>query len=423
MGARLAWLLDAINIRNLCFVYFALAPFLLDRKSVPVLLVLFGVGYLVSGAILVLALAERLSNLSVNIRYSLYSIPVFMMVGMVFLTSLVSNPDGYLSAILWYTKFGKILVPSLVFFVMVSVFSAKDLPRLYGILVILGSVSFLLAPVDVVRGLLGWGMVQMRIGDSMFGDPNKYAVFLNILYAMVLAGLISRLLEGRRCFAHLMFVACILVSLFLTQSRSGILSFALISLLGVWLSRSRQVIRTAILLFVPVSLLLGAAILLRYMSAHSAVQSDLGRIWTYIVAWNAITDNFFFGVGFGNTAEMYDRYGKLYEALIGMPLDIHNTMLEVFAQQGVFGFLAYMTFVFVPLVVLCRRIFRRPPGAYPAIEFAALSVPLCFFVYGLFYHQYITNEHFWTLMAFTMVVLKSGESLAGEFAPRLPRWI
>jgi len=162
---------------------------------------------------------------------------------------------------------------------------------------------------------------------------------------------------------------------------------------------------------------------MRYADSQTATQSAMGRIWTYIVAWHTIVEHYLFGIGFGNTVEMYDRYGKAYEVLLGTPLDIHNAMLESFAQQGIFGLLAYLALVFVPIVVLWRRIWRNRSGTYPAVEMAALSIPLCFFIYGLFYHQYITNEHFWTLMAFTMIVLKSEGKVTGELTSRLPKWI
>lgn len=423
MVARLAWLLDAINIRRLCFLYFAVAPFLLDRRDTVAIVLLFAVGYVVSSVILTLAASERIISFTGTIRYSRYTLPVLAVIATIFLTSLIANPLGLVSASLWYFKFGKVLLPALTFLVMINALEARDLPRLYGILIILGMVSVLSGFIDLSMALAKGQISRLRIGDMMFGDPNKYAVFLNILYAMLFSSLLSRMMTRRSYGFYAAGIFAIAVALFLTLSRSGIVAFVLITALCLWATRSRVIVRRGVLLFIPVALLFVVALFVRYTSDLSAVQSDMGRIWTYIVAWNTIVEHYLFGIGFANTVEMYDRYGKAYEILLGTPLDIHNAMLESFAQQGILGLIAYLFLVFVPIVALFRRIRRNRTGVYPSVEVAALSIPLCFFTYGLFYHQYITNEHFWTLMAFTMIVLKSGGKATGELPSRLPKWI
>ncbi len=423
MIARLAWLLDALTIRNLCFVYFAVAPFLLDRKDTLAIVLLFGIGYVVSSLIVTLAASERIVHFTGRIRYSRYTLPVLGVLATIFLTSLIANPVGLATPSLWYFKFGKVLLPALTFLVMINALEARDLPKLYGILIVLGVISLLSGFIDLGMALTGGGLSRLRIGDFMFGDPNKYAVFLNILYAMLMGSLLSRVLAGRFSGFYFAGIVAIVLALFLTLSRSGIVAFGLITALCLWATRSRVIIRRSLILLIPVGVLFAIALYVRYTSSLSAVQSDIGRIWTYIVAWNTIVEHYIFGIGFANTVEMYDRYGKAYEMLLGTPLDIHNAMLESFAQQGIFGLLAYLALVFVPIAVLMRRIRNNRSGAYPAVEVAAVSIPLCFFVYGLFYHQYITNEHFWTLMAFTMIVLKSEGKVTGELTSRLPKWI
>ena len=423
MLTRAAYLLDAVNLRNLCYLYFFISPFLLDRKDDTLLVVLFALGYLVTGTIVVLALAERLSNLSHRVRYHQLTLLVIAILAVMLVTSVFANLSGLFSPTLLFMKYGKVILPALAFLVMINIWSTRDIPVLFSILLGLGilSVGFIL--IDVVNWLASRKDLLPRVGETMFGDPNKYAVFLNILYALLFAGLLSKWKSARPLGWHLVGVLGVAFLMFFTQSRSGILTFALMTAVCLWAAGSRRIVMRSLLLLLPVVLLFAVAVVIRYSSEVNANLSDLGRIWTYMVAWNVIANHPLVGIGFANTVEMYERYGQLQLMLIGYPLDIHNTILEVFAQQGVVGVLTYLAFVFIPVVLLVRRIRAKMSEGYPVAEVAALAVPLCFFAYGMFYHQYITNEHFWAYMAITFLVLRAPRDETPALRFRFPRLV
>lgn len=423
MLARVALLLDAVNLRNLCLLYFFVSPFLLDRKDPVVLAILFVLGYLFCGAILALALAERLTRFSDRFRYHALSLPVFAIVVVMLLTSVFANPTALVSFGPLFAKYGKVVFPALTFLVMINVLRARDLPVLFSLLVGVGVLSLVVSVFDVQNWMARPKDPLPRVGEVMFGDPNKYAVFLNILYAALFAQFLARWKTGRPVARVTFAIGVVVFMLFLTQSRSGILAFVLMTALCLWASASRELVRRAVILMLPAIVLLGVAFLLRYTGELNAVDSDLGRIWTYTVAWNVIQHHPLAGLGFGNTMEMYERYGQLQLSLIGFPLDIHNTILEVFAQQGIAGVVAYLAFVFIPVILLLRRIREKMHREYPVAEVAALAVPLCFFTYGLFYHQYITNEHFWAYMAITYLVLRARDGEPVAMHARFPRLV
>src|SRR5690606_18357856 len=162
---------------------------------------------------------------------------------------------------------------------------------------------------------------------------NKYAVILNILYGFLLAEFIARKIKNLPRTILGSVVAAVAAGVLLTQSRGAMLAFLAITLICLVASRSWRIMRWGAFMMIPFVLLGLAVALYRYSQAASAQLSDLGRLWTYIVAWNTIQAKPLSGVGFGNTARMYDEYGMGYDAFMGKQMDVHNIILEIFAQQ------------------------------------------------------------------------------------------
>ncbi len=406
MVSRLAWLLDAINIRNLCFLYFLVTPFFLDRKNSLAITLLFGAGYVLSALIVMLALGERLSALSHRIRYSSMTLLVAALVFVSMFSVAVNTPAHLLSPSLVYFKYGKLVLPALVFFVMVRIWDRRDLPKLARLLLTFGILSLCLSFIELIvqaGGPKGFS----RIGSWVVGDANKYAVVLNILYGFLLAEFISRKMSGLRASMVGWLILLVAVGVLLTQSRGGVLAFVIVTFTCLFASRSRRMIQWGIGMMIPFAVLVFLVFLYRYSQPGSVELSDLGRIWTYIVAWNAIQKNPLFGVGFGNTDRMYDKYGPEYELLMGLPMDVHNTVLEVFAQQGIVGLVVFLTFIFLPFTILIRRIIVLSRTHYPLEEVVALVIPMSFLLYGMISHQYIANEFFWAYISFTTIVMYS----------------
>lgn len=423
MISGMAWVMDAMTIRNLCFLYFLLTPVFLDRKDSLAILLVFGVGYVVSGVIVLLAVGEKLSTLAHHIRYNFMTVLVGALVVTSFFSVLVNTPGSFMSPSLMYYKYGKLVLPVLVFFVMVRIWDRSDLPSLARLLLLFGFFSLGVALIEVLIQI-GSPKGLARIGTWMVGDANKYAVILNILHGFLLAEFIAHKMAGRKAPWIGWGIVLVALGVLMTQSRGGALGFLVITLVCLFASRSGQIIRWGVGMMIPFGIMAVLVFLYRSMQPAGVELSDLGRVWTYIVAWNSIQRNPVFGIGFGNTEIMYTRYGQDYQILLRGPMDVHNIVIEIFAQQGVVGLVVFLAFLLAPFIVLTRRILTVSRVRYPLEEVAAIVVPLAFICYGMISHQYIANEFFWAYMSFTVIVMSSpysgNQTLFGEATPKEP---
>jgi hypothetical protein len=102
MSATLGFLLSAFTLERLCFLYFFLVPIFLPYDNLQIELIVFGLGYLFSGGITGLALAERLCAFSERIGYRKFTPIIILLIGSCFV-SLLINSRGNCSARLRFT--------------------------------------------------------------------------------------------------------------------------------------------------------------------------------------------------------------------------------------------------------------------------------------------------------------------------------
>jgi hypothetical protein len=416
---RLAYLLGLVSIQNVCALYFLTAPVYLDRLNAAIVPGLFGVGYAISGIILLLAAGERLSRFADVAGFHWTSIPYIALVILCFLSIAANTPGNFLSPWWAYHKYFKLIFPVASMFVMVNIWSLRDLPKLYTLMGVLLAVSLSFMLLEVLMDAN-----FSRPGRKMvvFDDANKFAVLLNIFYGMAFPRLVDALRRGKPSGMQIFTCLVIYAALFATQSRSGILTCVVLTVAAVWASRSRRVAWVAIVASVPVVLLFAAALALRYSSSDVTGESDMARFGTYLVGLNIVRDRPILGVGFSNIITAYDRYGSEALLLLKIPMSVHNAMLELFAELGLFGLVAYLSATFVPVVLLVRRI-RGARNRYPVVELAALAVPVVFFCYGLFYPGYLADDHFWIYMTIPLIVLRSRVPDDFELNPPVPRLV
>jgi O-antigen ligase len=103
-----------------------------------------------------------------------------------------------------------------------------------------------------------------------------------------------------------------------------------------------------------------------YMSQTSAVKgmqgraSKTGTMQQRFIVWRAggemIRDNFFLGVGFGQFPKVSKNYLKDYLADEALPS--HNNFVKMFAESGVFSFIAYLMFLGALFFTKRREIFE-----------------------------------------------------------------
>jgi O-antigen ligase/tetratricopeptide (TPR) repeat protein len=170
-----------------------------------------------------------------------------------------------------------------------------------------------------------------------------------------------------RVFAILAMVL-VVVGLFLTQSKGGILAFwAGLAGFGLWAAVDRWFParkRLILAVLVPLALLLLAGagcLMVLYGVKHGRLPGGNSMLvrWQYWAASaQMISEHPLTGVGPGNFSDFYTHYKP--PAALESVADPHNFLLSLIAQYGPLGLLGFLAMVFLPLG---RRI--AAPGAEP----------------------------------------------------------
>jgi O-antigen ligase len=423
MAAALGFLLSAFTLEGLCFAYFFLAPVFLPYENVQIELIVFGLGYLFSGGISGLALAERLCSFSERIGYRKFTPLILLLIGSCFVSLLINTPHKLIDPGSIYTKYLKLILPVIASFVMINIWTYRDLPKLYALILRMAIITFI--------GLLPEAIYYLvdppdtpRFG-SFFLEPNKYALFLNVLYGMTLPHLITLRLRGQRSTSLIVLNVAILFVLCLTQSRSGIMTWALLTGIAFYPRPARGLFVKLLPLLGGFAGLMVLVVLARYFNGKTdANYSDLTRAWTYLVGLNIVSHRPFTGIGFANIIDAYREYGGIYTILMGRALGIHNTPLEIWAEEGFFGMIFYLLLMFGPVRMLVKRMGERAlTGEYPAFDVAAVSIPIAFFCFGFTYPNYLADDYFWVYMAYTFVAIRSPAPPGTEFRLARLSWL
>jgi len=180
-----------------------------------------------------------------------------------------------------------------------------------------------------------------------FPDPHSLAIFLNLIYPIILFVLIKTLINKKLVY---LLIAGIIVVQILTFSRAGYLVF-LIENIGIFIliKNSRRLIGSIfgllIILFLIVPLISD-----RFLNIFNLNDfSNLGRF----KLWQKSLDLFFAhpitGIGLGNFPYYINRFIDYWS-----PINIHNVYLEMLAEAGLFALLTWLLFIFL----ICFRAYK-----------------------------------------------------------------
>jgi len=203
------------------------------------------------------------------------------------------------------------------------------------------------------------------------GDPNLQAA--GFIAAMFLAlGLYNVYRRRAARIALVLAFALITVAFFRTESRGGLLALAVTTLVSMVLFPEQ---RRRLLAFAVVALVI-AGIVVAAQPGSLARITDLGGgtsgrsdIWP--VAAKVFEQHPLFGVGLNNFAVVEPRYTLLHKNVSRVqyitgsagvaPYPAHNTYLQLLAEDGIVGLLAYLAIVVASLrtALLASRMFRK----------------------------------------------------------------
>jgi putative inorganic carbon (hco3(-)) transporter len=272
-----------------------------------------------------------------------------------------------------------------------------------------------------------WGFAQTREVDPLeatsgdrlerlsgpIGSKNRYAQAMLVLLPFSLYAFVTGRTRTHRMLAVVSGIA-ILAGMSLTYSRGAAVALAGLVVLAVLLRyiRLRTAVAVGAVMLVGVFTLLPTyADRLESLTEVSALVDDgggpgdgaiLGRATSNLAALNVFADHPVLGVGPGRYQA---DYSQAYANELGLryfttPRRAHNLYLEVAADTGALGLVAFLGIVGATLLGLWRArrrwLTRRPEYAHLAT--ALLLAVMAYMLSGVFLHlAYI--RYFWLLMA------------------------
>jgi putative inorganic carbon (hco3(-)) transporter len=237
-----------------------------------------------------------------------------------------------------------------IFFLMINLIDSRKRLRLLMSAVVLCGIPLAL---HAIKSFLNgeFALKGMRItglGEGLFGNPNDLAICLNMLIPLtVVLGLTT---NG---FKRLIFLGAALImsaGIMCTYSRGGFLGLIAAGLVMVWKLSKRKRIRTMILVFVTSAVLLpvlpgsyGQRILTIFESDSDATGSSNARKELLERGIAVALSHPIVGVGFGN-----------FPIHSIKEMAAHNSYVEIAAELGALGLLAYLLVILAPLQSTAR---------------------------------------------------------------------
>lgn len=267
--------------------------------------------------------------------------------------------------------------------------------------------TFLTRTGNEVERIKGWG--------TQLENPNDLACVLALLMPFSVYFLLTS--KGKIRLLALITVLATFFSVMFTFSRSGFLGLILAILVMVWKIgrkyRMRIVAGSAVLavvLFVAMPGSYRHRISTIFNPQADQTNSAQERQELMKVAANLAVRRSVLGLGMGNF-HIYSFHEKV----------AHNSFLEIMAELGIVGLLAYLGLIFYPLLAI-RRIEREslPGGARPDRELNIMAVCfqasiMAYLIYGFFGSvQYYPYLYF---MVAYMVSLRRIREAEAEVAP------
>jgi O-antigen ligase len=198
------------------------------------------------------------------------------------------------------------------------------------------------------------------------GDPNFYALILLVTVPLGLA-LLRTQLPGLLRLSVVAAVAATAATVLLTYSRGGalVLGLGCLVCLARWRVRGLHLAVAAVAMGASIAMVPNSVwdrlgtVLRPFQNTHEVGQvvdaSVELRLGAQRVALEMFLDNPFIGVGAGNYPPLYPAYSKqLGVPAVASEFYPHNLYLQVLAETGAVGLLAFLPAVVGPLIALER---------------------------------------------------------------------
>ncbi|MDP7324075.1 MAG: O-antigen ligase family protein [Candidatus Woesearchaeota archaeon] len=207
----------------------------------------------------------------------------------------------------------------------------------------------------------------------------------------------------------------LLLSLFLTISRSAMLGFAIgiffFFVLLKWRLLSR-VLGLCFLVFFLFSVIFGPLYVIDifqesigFYVLRPTPETD-ARLFIWRSNFRAISDHPFVGVGIGNFLHEYERYKLPSAEGLARSRDqmgSHNLFLESFAEQGIIGFLIVMYIFFKIFIFLHENLNQHKNSSLEMVSRVFYCTFFAYFVQG-FFIDFFHFRHLWVFFGLAVVL-------------------
>lgn len=231
-----------------------------------------------------------------------------------------------------------------------------------------------------------------RLSAFITNNPNVYSMYLLILFCVIVYAFYY-LKEYRFVCGLTMFN--IFISLVIAISRGCILLFftALVIFLIYKLRKNLKALIAAICILCAGFggvLIANPSFSNRIYATIQDSRIDTNRYVIYSTAINIIEDNWVTGIGEGNFRDYYRRYNEHKDLSDSTYVHVHQIILEMMVNSGIFGLFAFLGFIIFQFKVFFREYFKNNNDK--AKKYAAL---MCLFITGIvFTYMQVENVYF-----------------------------
>jgi O-antigen ligase len=359
-----------------------------------------------AGVVLVVALlAKRLALLRLVHEHPLVALAAIFVVAWAFSSALWAT-DAYAAE---STSFRLALGLVFVFVVFAAVRDRRQLRWVVGALIVGALLASLVGALQ-----LSAGPSSGRLGGGV-GDPNELASVLVPALALATFALVSvRVLWLRIALAAS--IVALAASLLLTGSRGGLLAVAASVVVAIVCGGA---IRKRVALVAAAVIALGVGYY-TYIASPAAVQrvssftaqGGAGRLDMWAVAGSVAADRPIFGAGAGNFPAVEAVYVTETRNLpnaqfVVDKLVVHNTYLELVAELGPLGLLAFAFIVLAAIVATVRAIRIASAENDRELEYLARGtlVAIVGVLVAVFFFSGEYEKHLWFILGLGFAVL------------------
>jgi O-antigen ligase len=199
------------------------------------------------------------------------------------------------------------------------------------------------------------------------------------------------------------------IALLLTQSRGGLLAFVAILLAYVYLSAKDRKARMRRVALVLIVCLLVAAVAGFFFQRLAEIDdfTTVSRLAIWAGAFTVFAQSPLFGTGFGNLRGLM---GGLLNLPDGWTGDAHNLYLELLAETGLIGFLAFGVLMFLTLRIAFKQ-FRRMEDQFNQVIILAIVAAICgVLVHGMVDYLFHTTPQVSALFFLVLALLTAQTS-------------